>query len=109
MTIHIDALTIEVIIGILDFEREKLQRIVIDLEADYAYDNEFIDYSVIEEMISQELKQKRYKLLEDALIGIQSLIISRYPQIKRLWLKISKPDIMERCSVALSDTWNADS
>ncbi len=106
MRIHIEALTIDVIIGLLDFEREHTQRVVIDLKADYEYTREnFIDYADLVFLMGQELKEKRYELLEDALLGLQGMIISAYPQIKMLKLKIAKPDILPQCTVALSKQW----
>ena len=72
MTIHIEALTFNVIIGLLDFERERPQRVIIDLEALYEYsDSEFIDYADMVTLIQNELKEKRYELLEEALLGIK--------------------------------------
>ena len=106
MTIHIDALTFDVIIGLLDFERDKPQCVIIDIEASYAYESKhFIDYADIVILIQNELKQKRYELLEDALLGIKSLLCSTYPQLKSLSIKIAKPDILPECSVALSENW----
>ena len=106
MTIHIEALTFHVIIGLLDFERDKPQRVIIDIEASYAYESKhFIDYADIVILIQNELKQKRYKLLEDALLGLKSLLCSTYPQLKSLSIKIAKPDILPECSVALSESW----
>lgn len=72
MTIHIEALTFDVIIGLLDFERDKPQKVIIDLKASYAYtENEFIDYADMVLLIQNELKEKRYTLLEDALLGVK--------------------------------------
>jgi dihydroneopterin aldolase len=106
MRIHIEALTTNVIIGLLDFEREHTQRVIIDLNADYDYSQEnFIDYADIVLLIEQELKAKRYKLLEEALLGLQNVLITAYPQIKTLELKIAKPDILPQCTVALSKQW----
>jgi len=106
MTIHIEALTFDVIIGLLDFERDKPQKVIVDIEASYEYKDEyFIDYADIVILIQNELKLKRYKLLEDALIGIKSTIITAYPQLKSLSVKIAKPDILTECSVALSHSW----
>jgi len=106
MTIHIDALTLDVIIGLLDFEREKQQRVIIDLEAEYAYeDADFIDYADITLLIENELRSKRYKLLEEAIIGIKTLLCVTYPQLKTLKLKITKPDILKQCQVAISHSW----
>lgn len=107
MTIHIEALTFDVIIGLLDFERDKQQQVIIDLVASYDYcDEEFIDYADMSFLIQNELKAKRYKLLEEALIGVKAILKITYPQIKNLTLKISKPHILPNCSVALSHTWD---
>ena len=107
MTIHIEALMLDVIIGLLDFERDRPQRIRIDLEASYLYENEsFIDYADMVFLIEKELKEKRYTLLEEALFGIKSILSSSYPHIQTLSLKISKPDILPNCSVALSEYWS---
>ncbi len=106
MTIHIDALTFEVIIGLLDFERERPQRVIVDLEASYDYaDAYFVNYADIAAEIQSELKEKKYELLEEALLGIKNRLHRNYPKIKHLQVKISKPDILSECSVALSNTW----
>jgi len=106
MIIHIEALTFDVIIGLLDFERDKPQRVIIDVETSYAYESKnFIDYADIVLLIQNELKEKRYELLEDALLGLKAILHTTYPQLKSLTLKIAKPDILEECSVALSDSW----
>jgi dihydroneopterin aldolase len=106
MTIHIEALSFDVIIGLLDFERDKPQSVIIDLEASYDYvEGEFIDYADIVLLIKDELTKKRYALLEDALLGVKAVLTSTYPQLKTLSLKIAKPDILPQCSVALSHTW----
>jgi len=106
MTIHIEALTFDVIIGLLDFERDKPQQVIIDLEASYNYaDEQFIDYADMVLLIQNELKEKRYELLENALLGVKSVLYTTYPQLKTLSLKISKPNILPHCNVALSHTW----
>jgi len=106
MTIHIEALTFDVIIGLLDFERDKPQKVIIDLEASYTYvDKEFIDYADMVLLIQNALREKRYKLLEDALFGLKSVLITTYPQLKSLSLKIAKPDILPECNVAVSNAW----
>lgn len=107
MTIHIEDLTFDVIIGLLDFERDKPQRVIINLEASYDYsDDKFIDYADIVLLIQNELKEKRYELLENALIGLKEILYTTYPHLKTLSLKISKPDILPECTVSLSKTWD---
>ena len=106
MTIHIDTLEFDVIIGLLDFERDRPQRVIIDLEASYDYSKEnFINYADIVSLIKDELKEKHFKLLEEALLSLKDQLHTSYPQIKTLLLKIAKPDILKECSVALSHSW----
>ena len=107
MTIHIEELTFDVIIGLLDFERDKPQRVIINLEASYDYsDDQFIDYADMVLLIQDKLKEKRYKLLENALLGLKEVLYTTYPQLNSLHIKISKPDILDECIVSLSKTWN---
>jgi len=110
MTIHIEDLTFDVIIGLLDFERDKPQRVIINLEACYDYSNDkFIDYADMVLLIQNKLKEKRYKLLENALLGLKEVLYTAYPQMNSLIIKISKPDIVPDCTVSLSKTWNLKS
>jgi len=103
MTIHIEKLEIVAIIGILDFERVQTQRVIVDLTLDYNYSEKiFISYVEIISIIETMIIDKKYKLLEDALNDIQEKIFENYPQISRLNLKISKPDIIKNAIVALS-------
>lgn len=106
MTIHIEDLTFDVIIGLLDFERDKPQRVIVNLEASYDYsDDRFIDYADMVILIQNKLKEEHYKLLENALLGIKEILYTTYPQLKMLSIKISKPDILPECIVSLSKTW----
>ena len=107
MTIHIENLTFDVIIGLLDFERDRPQCVIINLEATYNYnDNQFINYADIVLLIQNKMKKERYKLLENALLGLKESLHITYPQIDSLFIKISKPDILSGCTVSLSKTWN---
>ena len=107
MTIHIEDLTFDVIIGLLDFERDRPQRVIINLQASYDYnDDQFIDYADMVLLIQNELKEKRYELLENALLGLKEVLTTTYPDLQTLSLKISKPDILSQCTVSLSKTWN---
>jgi len=106
MTIHVEALTFDVIIGVLDFEREKAQSVLIDLRVSYDYqENHFINYADIVDLITKNMKEKQYRLLENALLGLKALLYTSYPQMKMLSLKITKPDILSQCNVALSHEW----
>ncbi len=103
MTIHIEKLDILAIIGILDFERKRPQRVVVDVLIDYSYrDKQFINYVEIISIIETMIIDKKYLLLEDALLDIRDMLLDKYPQIINLNLKISKPDIIDNAIVALS-------
>ncbi|NOZ90849.1 MAG: dihydroneopterin aldolase [Epsilonproteobacteria bacterium] len=107
MTIHIEELTIDTIIGILDFERTSKQTVIVETKINYNYtENSFIDYSIVINMIENLLIQREYKLLEDAIEEIGETILRDYPQVVSLYLKISKPDIIKNARVALSKSWN---
>ena len=106
MRIHIEDLTFETIIGLLDFERDRPQRVIVDLEASYDYaSGDFIDYADMVMLIQTELHEKKYELLEDALLGIKERLSNTYSELQTLTLKVSKPDILDNCSVALSNRW----
>ena len=107
MTIHIEDLTFDAIIGLLDFERDRPQRVIINLKANYDYsDDKFIDYADMVVLMQNKLKEERYRLLENALLGIKEILYTTYPQLNTLSLKISKPNILAECTVSLSKTWD---
>lgn len=106
MTIHIESLQFDAIIGLLDVEREREQQVSVDLEAVYAYEQQsFINYADLAEMIEKKIKKERYLLLEEALLDLKENITETYPLIETLKLKIAKPDILKNCTVALSQSW----
>ena len=107
MTIHIETLSFDVIIGLLDFERDRPQKVILDLVCDYDYsDDKFINYADIVALIEEKLKIERYELLENALLGLKDVLLKSYPQLQSLKIKISKPNILPHCNVALSKSWD---
>ncbi len=106
MKIHIENLEIECIIGLLDFEREHTQRVCLNIQIDYSYEKgQFLDYSQMVEQVTDHLQSQKYELLEDALEGIKNLLFQTFESIEVLQIKLSKPDILPNCTVALSQTW----
>ena len=106
MTIHIETLTLNTIIGILEFERTSKQTVIAETKINYNYtENSFIDYSLVINKIETLLKIKKYALLEEAIEDIGKSILLEYPQIEYLYLKISKPNIIKNATVALSKEW----
>jgi len=103
MKIEINNLTFKCIIGILVFERIKKQKVIINVSFDYIFSKDFfIDYSEVSNIIKTTMKEKKFLLLEDAILFINNLLTNKYP-ISNLQIKISKPDILKDCIVTLSN------
>ena len=106
MTIHIEELTFECIIGILDFERVTPQKVIINLEIEYNFEQDnFIDYVDIIKLIEEQMIEKKYGLLETAIEELTQKIISKYSKITKLNLKISKPNIIKNAKVSISKNY----
>lgn len=103
MTINIEELTFECIIGLLDFERITPQKIIIDLKIDYSYkENIFINYAEVIALLEKEMTLNKYELLETALDELIKKLCLNFTLIERLELKIAKPDIISNAKVSLS-------
>jgi dihydroneopterin aldolase len=110
MTIHIEDLKFQVIIGILDFERVSPQDVIINLEIEYIYElNKFINYVEVSELIKTTMIKEKFLLLEDALSFISQQLKKEFSKINALTLKITKPSIMPDCSVSLSNFYKFNS
>ena len=102
MTIHIENLKFRSIIGILDFEREKAQDVIVNLTINYEYKSDFINYADVVEMIKSNMIKNKYLLIEDALEDISKKLKEKFTNIETLNLKISKPSILDDCIVSVS-------
>ena len=102
MKIKIENLTFNCIIGILPFEREKEQRVIINCSFKYDYKNQnFIDYSEVVSLIKKIMIKNRFELIEDALERVHKKLKSKY-LIKKLKITIKKPDILADCEVSIT-------
>lgn len=103
MKIEISNLTFKCIIGILDFERIKKQRVILNISFEYNFSKDlFIDYSEVSNLIKKTMKKEKFLLLEDAILHLENLLNNSY-QISNLYIKISKPNILKNCVVSLSN------
>lgn len=103
MKIHINDLNFKCIIGILDFERIKKQKVIINLSFEYEFSKDkFINYAEVSELLKTTMKKEKFLLLEDAILHIENLLNSTY-NISNLYIKISKPNILTNCIVSLSN------
>lgn len=103
MTIEIRDLTFECIIGILDFERTKPQKVTVDAVISYTYaPGNFLDYAAVAAHIETTMREKKFELVETALLHIIHTLKERFPAAKTVKITISKPDILPNCRVCVT-------
>ncbi|MBX7490528.1 dihydroneopterin aldolase [Helicobacter turcicus] len=99
--IALEELELECIIGILPFEREKMQKICIDAEFVVEKKVEYLDYRLLKDHIANAFA-KEFGLLEEAHDYFLGTIPKDFPQIKEFWIKITKLEIFSDCKVAIT-------
>jgi len=106
LKIEIKNLSFKAIIGILDFERVTPQRVIIDIILEYSYikDN-FIDYVTVKDIAKKTVIEGEFQLLEEAIEQIFYNIKNSFSNINYIEIKISKPDILNDCTVSLSNSY----
>ena len=109
MTIHIEDLKFQCIIGILDFERIKAQDVIVNLSIDYNYENSFINYADVVEKVKNLMIKSEFLLIEDAIIAINLNLSKEYDAINSIYLKITKPSILRDVKVSVSNQYSPQS
>ncbi len=102
--VHIHNLVFETILGILEFERLKPQKISVNLDLFYTQlpNKAYLDYIKIQELIQKMMQENQYFLIEDALKDLSHALKTRYSEISELHLKISKLEISPNSQVGAS-------
>ncbi|WP_187947206.1 FolB domain-containing protein [Helicobacter pylori] len=102
--VHIHHLVFETILGILEFERLKPQKISVNVDLFYTElpNKAYLDYMEIQEIIQNTMREKQYLLIEDALKDLSQILKTRYNEISELYLKISKLEISPNSQVGAS-------
>lgn len=102
--VHIHNLVFETILGILEFERLKPQKISVNVDLFYTElpNKAYLDYMEIQEIIQNTMREKQYLLIEDALKDLSHVLKTRYKEISELFLKISKLEISPNSQVGAS-------
>ncbi|MCQ2830034.1 dihydroneopterin aldolase [Helicobacter pylori] len=102
--VHIHNLVFETILGILEFERLKPQKISVNVDLFYTQlpNKAYLDYMEIQELIQKMMREKQYLLIEDALKDLSHVLKTRYSEISELYLKISKLEISPNSQVGAS-------
>jgi len=106
LTIYIEDLKFQCIIGILDFERKKAQDVILNLTINYEYKDEFINYADVVNIVKSSMIENKFLLIEDALSDLSKTLQKEFPKINTLYLKITKPSILPDCKVSVSDIFN---
>ena len=101
MKVQIKNLKFQCIIGILKKERKTKQKVIVNIKFNYNYKKQnFIDYSEVAQLVEQNLKKQRFGLIEDAILDTKDLLEYKF-NIKKLKIKIAKPDILKNCLVSV--------
>lgn len=106
--IVIENLKVLALIGLLDRERREYQEIIINAKVLYSYNDQYIDYVSVVDLIRMSFKN-RYLLLEDALVQISEHIMEKYEAIECFEMSIAKPDILPDCKVGARIVKNRNS
>jgi len=100
-TIVIEDLTFKAILGLLEKERNEEQLVVINAKIDYEDKNNFIDYAKVCDLMQSIVQEGRFKLVEEAADKIVTELEKNFPQMKKLYLNIKKPEILKNALVGV--------
>ena len=107
MKVFIKELSFKTIIGILPFERETPQKVIVNLDFEYFFfkeEKEFIDYSKVVKLVKKTMRKKQFELIEDAIIFLEKKLYKKY-NISALNIQITKPDILPDCKVSIQNVF----
>lgn len=104
ITLHIENLALEAIIGVLDSERHTPQKLILDAQITYIFEvhKPYLDYVRVCDYITQTLQEQQYTLLESALSDISARLKACFSDIIALSITIKKPEILSHCIVGAS-------
>jgi len=102
MKIFIENLKINAILGVYPRERLAEQPIIVNCEIEYDFNNgAYIDYEFVSKLIVKIIKQKKFRLIEDALITLTDSVKSSFDKVESINIKITKPQILDNCEVSV--------
>lgn len=98
MRILVQNLKFQAILGILDFERQIEQEILVNakFEAD-----EFIDYAEVCKEIELKFKGQKFLLIEDALKFFENFYKEKFQTLSYFYMQILKPKILPNAVVGV--------
>ncbi|PSM52249.1 dihydroneopterin aldolase [Campylobacter blaseri] len=99
ITVLVENLEFKTIIGILDFERKKKQKIIVSVKFQAG---EFIDYADVCKYIKKSFKKQKFMKVEDALEFFEAKFKKKYKSLTYLHIKIMKKEIIKSACVGAS-------
>lgn len=99
ITVFIKELSFETIIGLLDFERVKPQKIVVD--ASFVAD-EFVDYAEVCKEIISLFKSEQFYKIENALEFFANFYKEKFQNLRKFFMSVTKTEIIENARVGVS-------
>lgn len=101
-TLIIEDLKVQAIIGILPYERQTPQTILVQAQITYTYeDKNFIDYLAVKTLITMLLQTKGYELLEEGLQDISKTIKQKFKSVSSIDISLKKLDISPDFNVGI--------
>lgn len=100
ITLLVEKLELTAIIGLLENERKIPQKVEVWAKIDIKYKkNSLVDYALICETMKNTLIDSKFFTVEEALLSLCDKISAINPRIKKIFLKILKPEIIENTAV----------
>ncbi|MCI7364637.1 dihydroneopterin aldolase [Campylobacter lanienae] len=96
ISVFVDNLEFDTIIGLLDFERVNSQKICVSMEFEAC---EFVDYATVCEITQREFNENKFYKVEDALEYFAIKFKATYPSLTKFYMKISKIEIVPNAIV----------
>lgn len=104
MTIRIEALSFDAIMGVFESERKKTQPIRIDVVLTYTYrEGNYLNYAQIAQNIENFVIYEKFYLIEEALLRTREMLLQTYGDIQKLSLKITKPEALQNAVVSVEN------
>ena len=99
--IVIEDLTFKAILGLLEKERNEEQLVVVNSKIEYQNKANYVDYAIACDIIQKTIIDGKFLLIEDAIEEIEKNLRHTFPQIKKLYLSIKKPEILKNALVGV--------
>jgi len=103
--VSIEGLSVDTIIGVYDWEKEKKQTLTLDIQMSWDNQtaaksddlNDALDYALVSEKVTQWVAEKPRQLIETVAEGVATLILNEFG-VQNVEVKVSKPGAVPNAS-----------